>query len=97
MNFDFSHLKNTCLCTRNTHGFDYGEIHPNLGKCGVGQRWSQPHEQIELLEKKFELLKTQKQERDVLIMELVNFMKATSMTDYNEYVRELIERTKKLV
>lgn len=28
-----------CVCTRNTVGFDYGEIHKKLGKPGVGKRW----------------------------------------------------------
>ena len=35
-----------CLCTRNTYGFDYSEIHPHLGKPGPGKRWLTPNDVI---------------------------------------------------
>ena len=42
-------LKNcydACLCERRTEGFDYGDVHPTLGKCGPAKRWAMPDEII---------------------------------------------------
>lgn len=36
------HCRDFCLCHRNTTGFDYSEVHPNMGKPGVGKRWLTP-------------------------------------------------------
>lgn len=35
-------MSDSCLCSRNTVGFDYGEIHPKLGKPKAGARWLTP-------------------------------------------------------
>jgi hypothetical protein len=35
-----------CLCTRNTPGFDYGEVHKKLGKPKIGARWLTPNDII---------------------------------------------------
>lgn len=40
-------LRNTCICDRNTYGFDYGETHPKLGKPGPGKRWLTPTDIID--------------------------------------------------
>lgn len=43
-----------CLCTRNTYGFDYAEIHDKLGKPKVGARWLTPSD---LVNKAVQILK----------------------------------------
>lgn len=38
------HIKKACLCERGTGGFDYGDVHPQLGEHPrVGARWITPH------------------------------------------------------
>lgn len=53
--FVTDHVSKACLCERfasrftpkNKRGFDYGEVHPVLGKPEVGSRWKTPRAMIE--------------------------------------------------
>lgn len=38
------HVEDFCLCDRNTVGFDYGELHPHMGKPKMGSRWLTPYD-----------------------------------------------------
>lgn len=46
MREELEELKQVCICTRNTKGFDYGEKHLILGKPKVGSRWLIPNDRI---------------------------------------------------
>lgn len=42
-----AHVQKLCVCERfKTKGFDYREVHPNLGKADSGSRWTEPREFI---------------------------------------------------
>lgn len=49
-------ISNRCLCERGMQpGFDYGEVHPKIGKPGIGKRWLTPSdiagEELTVIEK----------------------------------------------
>lgn len=37
-------MRDACVCTRGTNGFDYSENHPKMGKPKPGARWLTPND-----------------------------------------------------
>lgn len=102
MSFDFEHLKKLCVCKRfKTKGFDYGQIHPVLGKCGIGMRWTEPLDQINLAQKKFIQIEQENEKLRELLRQTTphidpDFMEIDDEDDLDN-MRELFREVKSIL